>query len=189
MKYKANFAKYLGLFGGSFNPPHFGHVQVSATIVKRLKLSRILWLVVPENPFKKGQDYLPQKTRIELCKKLIKNLEGEVIDFESDLKSFETVETVKKALKSFPNSKLFWIMGSDSLASFHKWRGADFIAKNVQLVVFARKGIHKSLRSKANIRYKPIVVWSKMMNVSSTQIRENLGTNWKNKLAKSEKLL
>ena len=189
MRYKATFLRKIGLFGGSFNPPHFGHLGVSRIVLKTLKLSRMLWLVVPENPFKKGQDYLPQKVRMEMCNKLVSPKIEEVIDFESDLKSFETIETTKKALKTFYSCKLFWIMGSDSLASFHKWRGADFMAKKMQLVVFARKGVHKNLRSKSAIKYKPIIIWSKMFDVSSTQIRNNLGLDWKNKLAKSKKIL
>ena len=173
--------KKIGLFGGSFNPPHFGHLGISNIAIKKLKLDKIFWLIVPENPFKKGHHYLPLEVRANLCKKLIKNNKKlEAIDFESDLKSFETCNTVKKAKRVFSRHQLFWIMGGDSLLSFHKWKNPDFIAKNTKLVVFARGNMHKVVRSKAFLKYKPIIIWSKLFNISSTEIRGNLGKNWHN---------
>ncbi len=180
MKFKACYFKKLALFGGSFNPPHLGHLSISNLVLRRLKLNHILWLVVPENPFKKGSDYLSQKTRISLCQKLISHSNAKAIDFESGLKTFETFQTIKKAKRVFPKSKLFWVMGSDSIISFHKWKNSDFIAKNCTLVVVNRKGIHSSVRSKNFIKYNPILLWNKFCNISSTEIREKLGKNWKN---------
>ena len=167
--------KKIGLFGGSFNPPHFGHFGISKIALKKLKLDKIFWLIVPENPFKKGQMYLPLEVRIKLCKKLIKNNNKlEAIDFESDLKSFETCNTIKKAKRIFFHHELFWIMGGDSLLSFHKWKNPDFIAKNIKLVVFARGNMHKVVRTKAFLKYKPIIIWNKLFNISSTEMRKKL---------------
>lgn len=174
MKYKFPSLKRVGFFGGSFNPPHFGHLGIAKISVKKLILNKLFWLVVPENPFKKGKEYLPFSERIEACNRVIKGEKKmEVIDFESDLPTFETFETIKKIKRKFHKAKLFWLMGADSLLSFHKWRRCDFIAKNVKIVVFSRDNMHKIIRSTSFVRFNPIIAWNKQFHISSTQIRQN----------------
>ncbi len=173
----------IGLFGGSFNPPHYGHLEISKIAYKKLRLNTVYWLVVPQNPFKKNYQYLPQKTRIDLCNNLIGgDNKMRAIDFESKLKSFETFATIKKARRVFPASKLFWIMGDDSFFDFHKWRKNDFIANNVKLVIFNRGTIHKTVRTQSFIKYKPTVIWNRHFKISSTNVRKSLGNNWQKKL-------
>lgn len=171
----------IGLFGGSFNPPHFGHLRVARSIVRFFRLDRLFWLVVPQNPFKSGKPQLPIQTRIELCNKFIgKSQKMEAIDFETGLKTFETINTLKKAKRTFPNAKLFWIMGSDNLFSFHKWRGAGFIMRNVNILLYIRGNFHKALRTQSFVKYKGRfkVFYGKKFNISSTEIREKLGKDW-----------
>lgn len=173
----------IGLFGGSFNPPHYGHLEISKIAYKKLKLDTIYWLVVPQNPFKKNYQYLPQKTRIDLCNNLIaRDSKMRAIDFESNLKSFETFETVKKARRIFTTSKLFWIMGDDSFLDFHKWRKNKFIAQNTKLVIFNRGTMHKAIRTQSFAKYKPIVIWNRHFKISSTEIRNSLGKKWQDML-------
>ena len=169
----------IGLFGGSFNPPHKAHLYISQKALRLLNLTRLFWLVVPQNPFKKKLPYIPQGKRIELCNKLIgHNSRIKAIDFESDLKTFESFNTVKKAKRVFFKSKIYFILGSDNLPDFHKWKRADFIAKNVKLVVFVRGNFHKDFRSSAFVKYKPRVIYGKKMDISSTRIRNELGKDW-----------
>lgn len=172
----------IGLFGGSFNPPHKAHLYISKTAIVKLKLAKLFWLVVPQNPFKKEAP-LEQKKRIDLCAKLIgKNNKIKAIDFESDLKSYETCNTIKKAKRVFAGKKLFFVMGSDNLPTFHKWKNPRYIAQNAQIVVFVRGNFHKHLRSISFYKYKPIVIYGKKINISSTIIRNSLGLNWPLKL-------
>lgn len=171
----------IGLFGGSFNPPHFGHLGVSNAAIKALNLDKVFWLVVPTNPFKKDKDYLNLSERLLLCRKLVdKNRKVKVVDFESDLKTFETYNTIKKAKKVFYNCEIFWIMGDDSMISFHLWKNNDFIANNVKIAIFNRGNMHRVVRCQSYTKYMPALIWSKIFDVSSTKVRNKLGHNWKN---------
>jgi nicotinate-nucleotide adenylyltransferase len=175
----------VGLFGGSFNPPHFGHVHISKVALQKFNLSKLYWLVVPENPDKKNIAKLTLKKRISLSQNLIgKNSKMQAIDFESNLKTFETCNTIKKALHAFQKSKLFWIMGTDNLFHFYKWRRANFIAKNINFLLFPRGNFHKSLRTASFIKYKNKMhfIYTKKCNISSTEIREKFGSNWREML-------
>ena len=171
----------LGLFGGSFNPAHAGHYNISIIAVKKFNLYKLFWLVVPENPFKKNSETLPLQKRIKVANTFLRNQKKvKAIDFESDLKTFETYNTIKKALRLFPNMKIFWIMGSDNLFHFDLWKNSDFIAKNVNFIIFPRNNFHKALRTESFIKYKNKMHFLnvKKFNISSTKIRENLGLDW-----------
>ena len=174
-------ANRIAFFGGSFNQPHLAHVFVSNLALKKLKLDQVFWLVVPFNPFKKGRQTLNQQKRIDLCNNLINHPKIKAIDFESKLSSgFETYNTIKKLRSLFTEKELFWIMGTDNLEHFNKWKRSDYIANNIKLVVFARGNVHKFVRTSSFIRFKPTLIWSKKYDISSTQIRKNLGENWMN---------
>lgn len=170
----------VGLFGGSFNPPHLGHLKISQFAIKKFHLSKLFWLVVPKNPFK-TEVALPLEKRINFCNKLIgKSKKMKAIDFESDLKTPETHNTIKKAIRKFPNTKLFWIMGTDNLFHFEKWKHAKFIARNIEFLIFPRNNFHKSLRTASYLKYRKKMHFLsiKKINISSTEIRKKIGINW-----------
>lgn len=167
----------IGLFGGSFNPPHAGHFYISSLALKKFNLNKILWIVTGRNPFKKKLFFFPLKTRIALSNKLIgKNRKMSALDFESDLPSFQTFYTIKKAIRAFPLAKLYWITGSDALFSFHKWKRYDFILQNTRLLVFARQNALKSVKTRIFIKYKNNIefIWGKRLNISSTSVRKEI---------------
>ena len=144
----------IGLFGGSFNPAHQGHVQVALYAMKRLQLDWVWWLVSPQNPLKNPAETGDYAKRLAFTRKLAKHPGFVVTDLEKQIGSKYTAQTIA-ALKRFSHARFLWIMGADSLANFHHWRDWQKIAKQVSLAVLARPGysIH-ALDSKTALRFR-----------------------------------
>lgn len=129
----------IGLFGGSFNPAHEGHAHVAETARVRLGLDRIIWLVSPQNPLKSKDNTAPLTERMAQIKPFI-GPNDIVSDFESRIGATYTLDTLRALKARYPGVHFVWIMGGDSLASFHRWRGWLQIARMVPIVVVSRPG-------------------------------------------------
>ena len=169
--------KLIGLFGGSFDPPHKGHLKISKASIKKLKLDRLFWVVTKKNPFKKNP-FFNLKNRINKSKKIIKKNKIIKIRFLDKLVgSNRTIDTLKFLIKKNKNSNFFLIIGSDSLINFHKWKSWKKILKMCQLVVFSRKGFDKM--AKKTIKLKKfrnreiIYIKNEKIDISSSKIRKN----------------
>jgi nicotinate-nucleotide adenylyltransferase len=136
----------VGLYGGSFNPAHEGHAHVAETARRRLRLDRVIWLVSPQNPLKTAHETADLKRRMAGARALAKGPGMVVSDVETRLGSAYTIDTVRALRQRFPRVKFVWIMGADSLASFHRWRGWTQIMREVPVAVVSRPWI--SLRSR-----------------------------------------
>lgn len=130
----------IGLMGGSFNPPHSGHVLVARTALRRLGLDRVWWLVTPGNPLKNGVNLNSASDRMGLVRKLVADRRMVVSDFEERLGTAYTAETIAFLRRRFPATRFVWIMGADSLAGLHHWRAWREIAQLVPLAVIDRPG-------------------------------------------------
>jgi nicotinate-nucleotide adenylyltransferase len=130
----------IGLMGGSFNPPHRGHVAVSETAIRRLRLDRMWWVVTPRNPLKRGADLPPLAERMAACRSLVSNPKIEITGFEAELGSHYTAHTLAFLRKRHRLARFVWVMGADNLAHFHEWRDWRSIAKCVPLAVIDRPG-------------------------------------------------
>jgi nicotinate-nucleotide adenylyltransferase len=140
----------IGLLGGSFNPPHIAHRQISEAVLKRLGLDQIWWLVTPGNPLKARGELAPLAERLVLCRALAKNPRIEVTAFERDLPAAFTAGTLAFLKRRSPLVRFVWIMGADNLAGFHHWRQWREILTMVPVVVVDRPGWRlKALASKA----------------------------------------
>ena len=131
----------VGLFGGSFNPAHTGHAHVAETALERLHLDRVIWLVSPQNPLKPTHETADLAERMASVERVARGPAMVVSDAESRLGSQYTVDTVRALKARFPGVRFVWIMGADSLASFHRWRGWTEIMKELPVAVVARPGI------------------------------------------------
>jgi len=130
----------IGLFGGSFNPPHEGHRLVSRQVLKRLDLDAVWWLVSPGNPLKDQSDLAPLDRRIAAARALIDLPNVHVTGFEADhgfRYSYQTLAYLKRRL---PDRRLVWIMGADNMAGFHLWENWRQIARLVPLAIYVRPG-------------------------------------------------
>lgn len=127
----------VGLFGGSFDPPHEGHRAVSLEALKRLHLDEVWWLVSPQNPLKpRAPDGLGR--RIAAARALADHPRIKVTGVEAALGSTYTADTIARLKARLPGVRLVWMMGADNLASFHRWRDWEGIAADVPIAVFNR---------------------------------------------------
>ena len=136
----------VGLYGGSFNPAHEGHAHVAETAKRRLRLDRVIWLVSPQNPLKARHETADLAERMAGARSLAKGPGMIVSDVETQLGSAYTIDTIRALKTRHPGVKFVWIMGADSLASFHRWRGWTQIMREVPVAIVSRPWI--SLKSR-----------------------------------------
>ena len=171
-KERKNYTK-IGILGGTFDPPHKGHVHISQIIVKKLKLNKILWVVTKKNPFKK-KPYLSTQARIKLSKKIIKNNKKIFIKyFDEKIKSSDTFNLLRYIKINNKKAKLFFLIGADNLKKFHKWKNWNKIPKLAKIVVFPRKNYSTSSIALKKLHKKDLIyIKSKKINISSSLIRK-----------------
>jgi len=140
----------IGLYGGSFNPPHEGHRHVALMALRRLALDRLWLLVTPGNPLKKHDGLPPLDARLAETRAIMAHPRIDVTGIEAALGSDMTVDTVAALTARLPTLSFIWIMGGDNLASFHLWRRWRRIADLVPIAVIDRPGAtHRALHSPA----------------------------------------
>ena len=181
----------IGLLGGSFDPPHAGHVHISKWALKEFGLDRVWWLVSPGNPLKK-RGPAPMEKRLHACRALVADHPGIVItDIERKLGTRYTAETLDAIQARYNAVRFVWLMGADNLADFHKWDRWDEIMYKMPIGVLARPGeqlaagcspaarrfrrARLSARRSTALPFREAPCWSlltgPMVNLSSTQIR------------------
>ncbi|WP_372425761.1 nicotinate-nucleotide adenylyltransferase [Salinarimonas chemoclinalis] len=131
----------IGLFGGSFNPPHAGHLHVGRMAIRRLRLDRLWWLVTPGNPLKERAGLPSLPARMDAARRLARDPRIVVTGFEAELPAPYTIETIRFLQRRLPGVRFVWIMGADGLASFHRWQAWDEIAARVPIAVVDRPGL------------------------------------------------
>jgi len=130
----------IGLFGGSFNPVHAGHVLVAEQALQKLELDAVWVMVTPGNPLKSHGELAPLSERVLAARKLMRHPALTVTGFEAAkgfTYSFETIDFLKSRL---PGRRFVWIMGADSMVSFHRWERWQEMAAMVPLAIYARPG-------------------------------------------------
>ena len=130
----------IGLYGGSFNPVHAGHLHVARTARKRLGLDRVVWLVSPQNPLKPSAGTADLDARLTETRRLAHGPSVIISDIERRIGTRYTLDTVRWLKARFPGVRFVWIMGADSLAGFHRWRGWADLAREVPIIVISRPG-------------------------------------------------
>jgi len=190
-----NSIKNLGLLGGTFDPPHKGHLIISKIVIKKLNLHKLFWSITKQNPLKKNNPFFNEKKRIPLCKKIIKNEKKITLLRADKIKNSDfTINIIKHLKKKMKKDHhLFFIMGADNLINFHKWNNYSKIFSLCTLIVMNRSGYKKkaldsfSAKKYANfrrnlaelIKNKPkknewIFINNKPINVSSSKLRISL---------------
>ena len=185
----------VGLLGGSFNPPHEGHVHISLAALNGLQLDAVWWLVTPQNPLKELQP-LPLEERIELSRKLINDPKILVTGIEKELGATNTYDTIKKLKSLFRTTKFIWISGMDNAQTLHRWHHwrdllgeicmvhltrspAKSLVKNCPVKMLGGQAhvfVDKAERLPLDSHVTYWMMQKKMVNISSTEIREKHST-------------
>tara|TARA_A100001011_G_scaffold397049_1_gene496837 strand:+ start:8127 stop:8708 length:582 start_codon:yes stop_codon:yes gene_type:complete len=145
--------KKIGLLGGSFDPPHKGHLFISLEAKKVLKLDEVWWIVTPQNPLKilKPATY---EERLNNCIFITRNYPIHVKEIEKKISSDYSYKTINYILRHYQNIKFFWLMGADNLINLHKWQKWQKIFENMSIVIFKRHGYNnKALKSVASKKF------------------------------------
>ncbi len=148
----------VGLFGGSFNPPHEGHVHVSELALRRLELDWVWWLVTPGNPLKDHAELAPLQKRLHLCEDITQDPRMKITAVEAGLVTRYTVDTLSHIAMRNPDVNFVWLMGADNLGQFHQWERWRDIAKLMPIAVIDRPGstmaLHHAPAAKTMARYR-----------------------------------
>ena len=162
-----------GLFFGSFNPIHNGHLKIAQYLLYKGYCQRIWFVVSPHNPLKSDRSLLDEQKRLEIVKAAISGDERmQSCDVEFGLpKPSYTYATLQLLKKKWPEEEFALIIGEDNLRDFHKWRNAKEIVENYRILVYPRKGEGVSASMWENL----FLIDAPLADVSSTEIREMLG--------------
>ena len=165
----------IGILGGSFDPAHKGHLEISKQAKKRFRLKNIVWAITKQNPFK-DESRSNLKNRIQFAKKIIgKNNYIKVKFYEKKIDSNKTIDLIKYLTKK-KQSEIYFIIGADNLINFHKWYKWKSIVNKCNILVFDRQGYKtKSLKSvtftEKNKKNVTFINFNKV-NISSSQLRK-----------------
>lgn len=142
----------IGLLGGTFDPPHAGHVHVSEMALQRLGLDRLWWLVTPGNPLKTHRDVTSFTDRLNAARAFVRHPRVEVTGFEATAGSTYTADTIAILKRHYPHTQFIWIMGADNLVEFHRWERWREIMQAVPIAVMDRPGYRMAARASRTAR-------------------------------------
>ena len=153
-----------GIFGGSFNPIHNGHVSLARQLKEKAGLDEVWLMVSPQNPLKKDSDLLDDEKRMQMVRLALEGEESLIAsDYELHLpKPSYTWNTLQALSKDYPEREFVLMIGGDNWALFDKWYHAEDIKKNYQIVVYPRKGAEGGIEG------------LELINISSTKIRQRI---------------
>ena len=170
----------LGLFGGTFDPPHIGHLLVAQDVVEGLALDRLLFVPAGIPPHKEREDLTPAPIRLQMVKAAVQGndtLGVSEVELGREGPSF-TVDTLRHFRGMHPDGDLFFLMGADQVTEFQDWQDPEDVAELATLVAFTRDGAapstlsSKTLTSGAEVNFKQMPVTR--IDISSTDIRERV---------------
>jgi nicotinate-nucleotide adenylyltransferase len=160
----------IGLYFGSFNPVHIGHLIIANHAVNETELNQVWFVVSPQNPFKQSASLLNEYHRLHLIKSAIdgqNNLRASNVEFNLPRPSY-TVDSLAYLKEKYPEHEFSILMGSDGFQTLNKWKNADVIIKNHKLFIYKRPGFEIIKISGANVH----ILDAPMLEISSTHIRE-----------------
>jgi nicotinate-nucleotide adenylyltransferase len=135
----------IGLLGGSFDPPHAGHVHITKAALKRFGLDHVWWLVSPGNPLK-ANGPAPMAARMQAARAMMQHPRVAVTDIEATLGTRYTARTIAALQRRYPAVRFVWLMGADNLVQFDRWQDWRWIMETVPIGVIARPGDRISAR-------------------------------------------
>ena len=170
----------IGIYGGSFNPVHFGHVGLAKWVIEHTDLDELWLLVSPNNPLKPAGILAPEQERLEGVRVAIKDIPGVVAsDFEFSLpRPSYTANTLRELQKAYPQHEFTLIIGEDNIGIFNQWREYEFILKNFRIFVYPRASSRQTGgAASAGKGFKNVVYLANapLFDISSSAIRAAQG--------------
>ena len=167
----------IGIYGGSFNPVHFGHVGLARWVVEHTDLDELWLLVTPNNPLKPAGILAPEEERLAAVREAIKDIPGLVAsDFEFSLpRPSYTANTLRELQKSYPQHEFSLVIGEDNLAIFDQWREYEYIMSNFRVFVYPRHGSDSISDFQFPISNAKNVIFlasAPYFDISSTELRQ-----------------
>ncbi len=156
-----------GLLGGSFNPAHGGHRRITRFAIDELGLDEAWWLVSPGNPLKPRDGMAPLQARLKSARTQSRRAPIVPTAIEQSLGTRYTLDTLRKLKRRYPKREFVWLMGSDNLAQFHRWKGWRDIARCMPIAVIARAGYNDQAMT------SPAMAWLRRYQVSAASFRNN----------------
>ena len=161
----------IGLYFGSFNPIHTGHLIIASHIIEHSDLNKIWFVVSPQNPLKPSSTLLNEYQRLHLVRLSIENDTRFIVaDVEFKLpKPSYTIDTLTHLTEKYPQHQFTIIMGSDSYSNLHNWKNYELLTKNYSIIVYTRPGFEVK-----DNKYAATILNAPLLNISSTLIRTNI---------------
>lgn len=159
----------IGIFGGSFNPIHNGHVAIGRTMLRMMQLDEVWYMLSPRNPLKINADLLDENERLRMVRKALEGEPGlRATDYEFSMpRPSYTWNTLQRLHADFPNDDFTLIVGGDNWAKFHLWAHHDDILATHNIAVFPREGAEITAPLPDNVTVVPVP----LVNVTSTMLR------------------
>lgn len=165
--------KKIGLFFGSFNPIHIGHLILANYILEYSDMDELWFVVSPQNPFKDKKTLLSDHNRLDMVERAIKNypkMRASNIEFSMPKPSY-TIDTLTYLKEKYPDYSFALIMGEDNLKSLHKWKNSDLLINNHQIIVYPRVFENDDKKSEY-VQHKNIsLIQAPIIELSATEIR------------------
>ena len=172
--------KYVGLLGGSFDPAHKGPLGISKIAIKKLKLKKVYWVITKKNPFK-NETFYTLEERIKYAKNISRTQKKiQTVYVDNIIKSSRIIDVLNYFIKKKNIKNIYFIIGSDNLIRFHKWKSWKKIVKLVKLIVFSRRGYdRKGMKSMVvkNFKNNIIFIKNKHIAISSSQLKSQTKSN------------
>ena len=166
----------IGLFFGSFNPIHNGHLVIASTMLNETNLDKVWFVVSPQNPFKSTKSLLHEFDRLDMVRAAIEGddrLEASDIEFQMPKPSY-TVDTLTYLKDKYPSYEFVLIMGEDNLTHFHKWKNYEQIISNFEVFTYPRPNNPTTV---FHDHEKVTITAAALMDISSTYIRNCIAAN------------
>ena len=168
----------VGIYGGSFNPVHFGHVGLAKWVIEHTDLDELWLLVSPNNPLKPVGLLAPEEERLAAVREAIKGIPGLVAsDFEFSLpRPSYTANTLRELQRAYPEHEFTLVIGEDNIAIFDQWKEYEYIMANYRIFVYPRKGTMSNLQCPmSNAKNVIFLANAPLFDISSTAIRRSQG--------------
>lgn len=172
---RSGYSARFGLFGGSFNPVHIGHVLVARAALEELGLTRVYFIPAARSPFKSGDALAPARDRLCMLRLALAGESKFEVDDQEIVRGGPsyTIVTVRDYVRRFPGAELYYLIGSDILEQLPRWREAESLAELTEFVVVLRPGdVVPSLPPRYRIR----AIKGFPFAVSSSQVRDRVRT-------------